>query len=67
VSFNGNDVDFDLAATLPPDVARGGFFGVSASGAALPSGMILSANGILSMGSATPGRAVGVVFTYTEP
>jgi hypothetical protein len=67
VYFDVNDAAFDLAATLPAGVVRGGTFGVSTSGAALPSGMSLSASGILSVGSATAGPVVGVVFTYAEP
>jgi hypothetical protein len=57
----------DLAATLPAGVARGGSFGVSSSGAALPAGMTLSSAGILAIGSATAGDVVGVVFTYQVP
>jgi hypothetical protein len=61
----GSGATFDLAATLPSGVARGGVFGVSSSGAPLPNGMTLSAAGILATGSATVGEVVGVVFTYS--
>lgn len=58
---------FDLTATLPRGVIRGGSFGVSENGATLPSGMTLSSAGILSIGSATSSLVASVVFTYTEP
>lgn len=63
----GTSSSFDLASTLPAGVMRGGEFGISASGATLPAGMTLSASGILSVGNATVGTAVGVIFTYAEP
>ncbi|MCX8005115.1 MAG: hypothetical protein N2688_09185, partial [Burkholderiaceae bacterium] len=58
---------YDLSATLPAGVVRGGTFGVDPSGARLPDGMTLSPAGILSLGSATVGQTTGVIFTYTEP
>lgn len=61
----GSGATFDLAATLPAGVARGGVFGVSSSGAPLPTGMTLTAAGILSTGAATVGEVVGVIFTYS--
>ena len=63
----GGAATFDLAQTLPNAVVRGGAFGVASGGAALPSGMNLSPNGILSVGSASASQAVGVLFTYSEP
>jgi hypothetical protein len=64
----GSASTLDLSATLPNGVAKGGTFGVSTSGPALPEGMTLSANGILAIGSATAtGAVTGVVFTYAEP
>jgi len=57
----------DLALTLPSNIIKGGTFGVSPSGSALPIGMTLSTLGILALGSATVGTFNGVVFTYTEP
>jgi hypothetical protein len=63
----GSGATFDLAATLPSGIRRGGVFGVSSAGAFLPAGMTLTAAGILSVGSATVGSVVGVVFTYAEP
>jgi hypothetical protein len=63
----GSGAKWDLAPGLPAHVVRGGTFGVSPSGAALPAGMRLSRSGILAVGSANPGTVVGVVFTYDEP
>ena len=63
----GSGTSFDLNSTLPARVARGGAFGVDASGARLPSGMILSAAGLLSVGSAARGTVAGVIFTYDAP
>lgn len=63
----GGGASFDLAQTLPPDVVRGGVFGIDPSGAPLPSGMLLNANGTLSVGSASVGTVAGVLFTYDEP
>jgi len=63
----GSGATFDLAATLPNGVARGGTFGVAGSGAPLPAGMALSPAGILATGTATVGEVVGVVFTYSVP
>jgi hypothetical protein len=58
---------FDLAGTLPPNVARGGRFGLDSRGAPLPTGMSLSEAGILSVGSAATGKVSGVLFTYEVP
>ena len=58
---------FDLSVTLPVGVRKGGTFGVASNGSPLPAGMTLSPSGLLSVGSATPGRADGVIFTYAEP
>lgn len=63
----GSGATFNLATTLPVGVARGGAFGVSTSGARLPTGMGLTAAGILSVGTATVGSVAGVVFTYSSP
>jgi hypothetical protein len=60
----GSGATFDLAATLPATVARGGSFGVDAAGARLPNGMLLTPDGKLSVGAATVGLVSGVVFTY---
>jgi hypothetical protein len=43
----------------------GGTFSVDASGAALPSGMSLSTQGLLSLGDALVGDTDGVVFAYS--
>lgn len=58
---------FDLATTLPDGVARGGTFGVSSSGRALPTGITLSPSGILSALNPVVGETTGVIFTYTLP
>jgi hypothetical protein len=55
---------FDLAATLPPDVARGGVFAVDAGGSTLPAGVSLSSTGILSASSQIAESVSGVVFSY---
>ncbi|MGH6611071.1 MAG: hypothetical protein ACRECQ_12525 [Burkholderiaceae bacterium] len=60
----GSGATFNLANTLPAGVARGGVFGVSSSGAPLPTGMTLTPAGILGVGTATVGNVAGVVFTY---
>jgi len=58
----------DLSSTLPAGTKQGGTFGVDSSGAALPSGVSLSSDGILSLDSAASvGVTQGVVFSYTEP
>jgi hypothetical protein len=58
---------FDMSSTLPATVARGGAFGVDASGTRLPAGMSLSSTGLLSVGSAAVGSVAGVIFTYDAP
>jgi hypothetical protein len=63
----GSAATFDLSATLPDGVVRGGTFGVSPSGVALPAGMVLAATGELSVGTAAPTEISGVIFTYVEP
>jgi hypothetical protein len=63
----GSGAKMDLSATLPSGVAKGGTFGVSSSGAALPSGVTLSSAGILSIGNAGATDVVGVIFTYQQP
>lgn len=63
----GTAATFDLTTTLPSGVARGGVFGVSATGSALPAGVTLSPAGILSVGSAATGDVASVIFSYSEP
>jgi hypothetical protein len=59
---------WDLTASLPPGVKRGGRFFVDSSGAPLPPGVTLSPRGILSLTNvAREGTTEGVVFGYTEP
>jgi len=68
ISFvEGSTGTYDLAATLPSGVAPGGSFELDLSGPALPAGMTLSSQGVLSVGSATEISVSGVVFSYTEP
>ena len=62
----GGGGTFNLSNTLPIGVTRGGQFGVSSSGAKLPTGMTLTPAGILSVGSASVGSVAGVVFTYSS-
>ena len=62
----GSNATFNLAATLPAGVARGGVFGVSGAGAPLPGGMTLTPAGVLSVGTAKVGSVTGVVFTYSS-
>lgn len=63
----GSDGTFDLRPTLPPGTPAGGTFDVDPSGAPLPAGMTLSADGILSVGTATAAVVDGVVFGYSTP
>jgi hypothetical protein len=57
---------FNLALTLPPDIARGGVFAVDASGSTLPAGVSLSSTGILSASSQTTESVSGVIFSYAS-
>jgi hypothetical protein len=63
----GSGATWDLSATLPSEIAQGGTFAISPTGAALPTGMTLSQSGILAVGGAAPGMVVGVIFSYAEP
>ena len=61
-------VAYELGATLPAGVKPGGRFGVDPSGTPLPTGVLLSTAGVLSVTSAAaPGDINGVVFAYEEP
>ena len=62
----GSGATFNLANTLPAGIPRGGVFGVSPSGAPLPTGMTLTPVGILGVGTAKVGSVAGVVFTYAS-
>ena len=65
---SGVTVRIELASTLPPGVRGGGVFGVDPSGAPLPAGVTLSAEGALVVdAAAASGTTVGIVFNYTEP
>ncbi|MGE0763324.1 MAG: hypothetical protein AB7N80_08600 [Bdellovibrionales bacterium] len=63
----GSGSTFNLVDTLPANVVRNGVFSVDPTGAALPAGMTLAANGVLSVGTAAVGDTNGVIFSYTEP
>jgi len=63
----GSAATFDLNLTLPPDVPRGGTFGIDSRGTPLPMGMSLNPNGILAVGTATVEFVMGILFTYEEP
>jgi hypothetical protein len=63
----GSGETFDLSTTLPDSIAHGGTFGIDASGSRLPAGMTLTADGILSVGSAAVSTVSGIVFTYDSP
>jgi hypothetical protein len=63
----GSQTPFDLAATLPAGIVRGGVFSIDASGAPLPSGMTMTAAGLLYAGTARVGTTTGVIFKYAEP
>ena len=67
VVANGSS-SFDLSATLPAGVTKGGTFSVDGSGTALPAGLTLSATGVLLAAVGAPaGNIAGVVFSYNEP
>ena len=55
---------FDLASTLPPQIARGGVFAVDPSGSTLPAGVFLSSAGVLSASSQMTESVSGVIFSY---
>jgi hypothetical protein len=59
---------FDLNRTLPSNVRRGGRFSVSPAGTALPDGVVLSPEGLISAGVATlADNYANIVFEYDEP
>ena len=58
---------FNLATTLPPNVAVGGVFQVDSSGAPLPAGITLAPAGVLTVSSSATGTVAGVVFRYIPP
>lgn len=63
----GSAQTLNLELTLPSEAIKGGTFGLSTSGAALPAGMTLSQSGILAVAGASASTVEGVIFTYTEP
>jgi hypothetical protein len=56
---------YDLASTLPDEIARGGVFAVDPSGSSLPTGVTLNAAGILSAVPQVTETISGVIFSYT--
>lgn len=61
-------VSLDLATSLPSGYAKGGVFGVDASGTPLPAGLRLTPAGLLSADpGASLGSLAGLVFSYQEP
>ncbi|MBB4844019.1 hypothetical protein HNP55_002555 [Paucibacter oligotrophus] len=61
-------VSLDLATSLPSGYAKGGVFGVDASGTPLPAGLTLTPAGLLSAEpGASLGSLAGLVFSYQEP
>jgi hypothetical protein len=64
----GSVTTVDLKPALPAGLRSGGRFEVDASGSPLPSGVTLSADGLLTAAAnATAGVTLGVVFAYIEP
>jgi hypothetical protein len=69
ILFLGNpEAVFDLTASLPAGVKRGGRFGLEPTGTPLPPGVALSSAGVLSLsGGAALSTTTGIVFVYDEP
>lgn len=63
----GQNRVIDLALTLPPDVARGGAFGLASGSAPLPPGFTLQTSGLLTVVNPALGQTANVQFTYAEP
>ena len=57
----------DLNLTLPPDVVRGGAFGLASGSSPLPPGFTLLPSGLLTVVNPTVGQTTSVQFTYAEP
>lgn len=68
VATVGRMTTWALSASLPPGVPLGGRFEVSTSGAALPAGVTLSIDGVLTVSPDSPiGQTSGIVLSYTTP
>jgi hypothetical protein len=63
----GQNRVIDLTLTLPPDVVRGGAFGLASGSAPLPPGFTLAPSGLLTVVDPTVGQTFNVLFTYEEP
>lgn len=57
----------DLNQTLPPDVVRGGSFGLASGSSPLPPGFSLLPSGVLTAVNPTVSQTPNVQFTYAEP
>jgi len=62
----GSPASTDLSATLPPEVCRGGVFGLAANSSPLPPQLTLTPGGIL-YSAGPPVDVSNVVFSYQEP
>jgi hypothetical protein len=65
--IEGQSRVIDLSLTLPPDVVRGGAFGLASGSAPLPPGFTLQPSGLLTVANPTIGQTANVQFTYAEP
>lgn len=65
--IGGQNRVIDLAQTLPPDVVRGGAFGLASGSAPLPPGFTLMPSGLLTVVDPAVGQTANVQFTYAEP
>lgn len=63
----GSGQTYDVAATGPAGKLSGGAYGVDLAGTQLPSGMTMSPEGVLNVGTAVVGNTPGVAFEYAEP
>ena len=61
------NVSLDLSLTLPTGIRPGGTFSLAATSGPLPSGMSLSAQGILTLANPIAGVTNNIVFAYAEP
>lgn len=62
-----SNVKIDLANTLPVGIKRGGVFSLATTSQALPSGVTLSAQGVVTVVNAAAGITSNIVFAYAEP
>ena len=62
-----SNVSLDLSLTLPTGIRSGGTFCLAATSSSLPSGMSLSAQGILTLANPIAGITSNIIFDYAEP